>query len=56
MRLGPFDETHLPDLKINLEPRIKYTLPSIANAEMNICPPLGHISTEFTETLNAEQR
>ena len=54
MRLGPFDETHLPDLQINLEPRVKYDLPNIAKAEMNICPPLGQISSEFTETLNAE--
>lgn len=56
MRLGPFDETHLPDLQINLEPRVKYDLPNIAKAEMNICPPLGQISSEFTETLNAEQK
>lgn len=41
MRLGPFDETHLPDLQINLEPRVKYDLPNQARAEMNLCPPLG---------------
>lgn len=54
MRLGPFDETKMQEITINLDPRLKYDLPCQARAEMNIVPPLGVLSNEFTETLNAE--
>lgn len=41
MRLGPFEETKVAEMTINLEPRTKYDLPGHAAADMNICPPLG---------------
>lgn len=56
MRLGPFDETKMQELTINLDPRVKYDLPNLARAEMNIVPPLGRMANEFTECLSAEQQ